>query len=192
MRILLIRHGRTAHLHAGGLLDREGVLRWRTAYDAAGIATDDHPPPDVLAAVARADVLASSDLPRAEASAARLTASGRVRTSPLLREIPLPVPAMGPLRAPLAVWGVLITLAWGVDIIRGRDAGDDAIEQARLAAVWCRGVLVDVDKPDATIAVVTHGVFLRLLARQLVIAGWEHESTRRSYANWSVWPLRSR
>ena len=39
-RIVLVRHGPTAYRHAGGMVNRDGVLRWREAYDAAGIAAD--------------------------------------------------------------------------------------------------------------------------------------------------------
>ena len=43
MRLLLIRHGRSAHAHAGAL-DRAGMERWLADYDAAGILDEDARP----------------------------------------------------------------------------------------------------------------------------------------------------
>jgi broad specificity phosphatase PhoE len=75
-KILLIRHGRSAHVSNGAWLSREGVLQWRDAYDSAGIAPEESPPAAVLSAVARCDIIVNSDLPRALESAQRL-ATGR-------------------------------------------------------------------------------------------------------------------
>lgn len=188
MRLLLIRHGRSAHVGGGGLLGRTEVERWRAAYDAAGTAEDDRPPESLLAEVARADLVAASDLPRAMTSAARLARGRALTVSPLLRELPLPIPAL-PVRAPLWVWGALIHARWGIEIVRGRDVSPDARGQAELAAAWCResGRLA----PGGTIAAVTHGVFRRLLTRQLIAEGWRLERGRRGYGHWSVWRLRA-
>jgi broad specificity phosphatase PhoE len=116
MRVLLIRHGRSAHAPPGGLLDRAGVERWRAAYDEAGTASEDRPPAGLAREVARASVIATSDLPRAAASAAHLARGRAVTTSPLFREVPLPIPDWLPFRAPFTVWEALIHLRWGVDL----------------------------------------------------------------------------
>ena len=181
--LLLVRHGRSAHVHRGALLDREGMERWRTAYDAAGIA--DAPPPALVHEAALADRIVASDMPRAVASAERLAGGRAVTASPLFREVPLPIPTWLPGRAPLVVWGALISLRWGIDITRGRDALPEWLEQARAAAAWCD----DACGPHGTVVVVTHGVFRRLLARRLAATGWRAAPGRRSYAPWSVWRL---
>lgn len=185
MQILLVRHGRSAHVADGRWLDRAGVARWREAYDAAAIADDDRPPAALVEAVRAADVIAASDLPRAVASARRLAPDRSPLVSPLLREEPLPIPRLGTLRASLAVWEALIHLRWGLDILR-RDASPGAEARARAAAAWCRAACGGTDR---TLVVVTHGVFRRLLARQLIADGWTLAPGRRSYARWSVWRL---
>jgi len=189
MHLLLIRHGRSAHVHRGGLLGRDDVEGWRQAYDAAGVAHDSAPPAALMEEVARAHVLAASDLPRALASAERLAPGRSVDVSPLLREIPIRIP-MWSLRAPLPVWGALIHLRWALDIVRGTDQPPQALDQARGAAEWCR-LACRQSVPEGTVAVITHGVFRRLLARELTGAGWQAEPGRRSYACWSVWRLRA-
>jgi broad specificity phosphatase PhoE len=189
MRILLIRHGRSAFAHRGGLIDRRGVERWRDEYDAAGIASADQPPSELVAEVASAHVVAASDAPRALTSAERLAPGRLIVTSPLFREIPLVVPAFETLRAPLAVWGTLIHLRWVMDIMAGRDATAVAREQARMAAEWCLEKCRERGVVDAGLVVVTHGVFRRMLAGELRTMGWRFETLRRSYAHWSVWRL---
>ena len=190
MRLLLIRHGRSAHVHPGGLLDRAGVERWRDAYDEAGIADDSHPPPALVEDVARAHRLVASDLPRAIASASRLAPARDVVISPLFREVPLLIPRALPFRVPRGVWEAAIHLRWGVDLIRRRGAPLDAIDRARSAAEWCQEECGRCDSGAGTIAVVTHGVFRRMLLEVLMARGWREEASRRSYAHWSVWRLR--
>jgi broad specificity phosphatase PhoE len=186
-RVLLIRHGRTSHAHDGGPLDRAGIERWRKACDLAGIAEGDHPPSALRAEVAQAAVLAASDLPRAVTSVAALAPGRTFTVSTLLREVPLPIPSV-PLRAPLGVWNALIHLRWGLDVLRGRDVSRDAKSQVEAAATWC--IVASREARNGTIAIVTHGVFRRLLAKQLVSEGWGFEPGPRSYDHWSTWRLR--
>lgn len=186
-RILLIRHGPSAHPTMPGLLDHAGVERWRAAYDAAGIARDATPPEELLAKVARVARVVSSDLPRAVASAACLSQGQPVETTPLLREVPLMIPAIAGVRTPLAVWNILITLRWGVDIVRRQNCPAAIGERVRTAAKWCEEKSREVGE-NAAVAVVTHGVMRRLLAARLCTGGWIIHG-RRSYAPWSHWEL---
>lgn len=186
MRLLLIRHGRSAHVGPTGLLDRSAIERWRAAYDAAGIADGDEPPPALRRELASVDAIAASDLPRAIASAALLAEGRDVLVSPLLREVPLAIPESVRFRVPLAAWAVVIHLRWTLDILRGRDMSVETLERVRAASAWCSDVLRRSGN-GAALAVVTHGVVRRMLARQVVADGWRAEPGRRSYAHWSVW-----
>lgn len=191
MRILLIRHGVSAHVHRGGLLDSAGMHRWREAYDAAGIVDTHPPPPRLLSEIAKADVVGASDLPRAIASAEALAAGRQVLITPLLREEPLPIPAAMKLPMPLGAWNVILTVSWFARILRGVESSTEDRDRARKAAAWCRDAGIAAAGPEATVAVVTHGVFRRTLARQLAAEGWSFAPGKRSYDHWSVWELRS-
>src|SRR5215207_215816 len=111
-RILLVRHGHSAHTMRAGWMNAAGVLRWRDAYDAAGILDDSHPSPALVAEAAAADRLIASDLPRAIASAERLIPGRSVDVLPLIREMYLDLPQWVVARWPLRVWEVLITTHW--------------------------------------------------------------------------------
>src|SRR6185436_11512114 len=117
-RIVLVRHGPSAHLQRGGFVDRSAVERWRDAYDAAGIRADCRPPVALVETAADATHIIASDLPRAVESAERLAPQRAVWLSELLREIPLAIPRW-PTRLPLEAWGVLIHLGWMQRIARG-------------------------------------------------------------------------
>jgi broad specificity phosphatase PhoE len=191
MRLLLVRHGRSSCTLPPGFVDRAAVERWLTAYDAAGLAADDAPPAALVAEVARAHLVVSSDLPRAVASAALLAPGRESIVSPLFREIPLPIPRSLVRRLPAMVWGAIIHLRWLYEIARGRGDPRDAVEQARAAARWCEDACDALGAEEPVIAVATHGVFRRVLARHLLGEGWRFAPGRRGYAHWSVWRLES-
>jgi broad specificity phosphatase PhoE len=180
-RIILVRHGRSAHVHAGAI-DRTGVETWRTAYDSAGIHEVSHPPPALVQLAADAEHVVASDLRRAVKSAERLAPGREIRTSALLREMPLAIPAW-PTRLPLGAWGLLITLGWGYRIARGADAGEAERARAAAAAEWLTGVTAD----GSTALAVTHGAFRRMLAKQLLASGWTSAGRVGGYRPWSSW-----
>jgi broad specificity phosphatase PhoE len=189
MRLLLVRHGRSALAPQWRPLDRDGVQRWRVAYDAAGIAPVDRPPAGLVAEVAGAGLVATSDLLRARDSAARLAPDRVVLVSPLFREVPLPLPGWGPRRAPLALWEALIHAQWAADLARRRALPPEAAAQVREAAAWCRASCTAPEPVAGPVVVVTHGVFRRFLTGALVAAGWRAARGRRSYAHRSAWRL---
>ena len=119
-RIVLVRHGPSAHVERSALLDRTGVEAWRVAYDAAGIQPDARPPESLIRLAGDATHVIASDLPRALGSARRLGASRAILSSELLRESPLTIPNWE-IRMPLSLWGVLISVAWFYRIARGTD-----------------------------------------------------------------------
>lgn len=161
------------------------MLAWRRGYDAAGILPRDKPPRGLDVLVATADLIVSSDFPRAIMTAERLADGRPITTSPLLREAPAEFPQWNRLRAPRVVWEWSVTLNWGIRILRGTDIPPADLERASKAAFW----IDDLAKDHGHIVVVTHGVFRRILARQLEALRWRRDGRRRSYDHWSVWGL---
>lgn len=180
-RLILVRHGRSAHVHDGRWIDRAGVVRYLEAYDAAGI-DGAGPPPSLVRAAADAHHLLASDLPRALASAAVLAPGREVVSTPLLREMPLPVPAL-PLRLPLMGWAMAIHLRWMGAIALGRPAVPPQLDRATEAAAWLDARIAGGE----TALAVTHGAFRWLLARTLAARGWRPVPGPRRYHPWSAW-----
>ena len=177
-QIILVRHGRSAHVHAGWI-DRAGFLRWREAYDAAGIDSRDAPPRELQEIAREAGVVVASDTARAVESA-RLLAP-EVVVSPLLREFELAPPNLRGPRLPLAAWA----LAYGVRmLLRPHEHITPAErERAREAARWLEGLAQE----HGRVVVVTHHTFRSVLGEALESAGWRKELPRRRSAHWSAW-----
>lgn len=138
-----------------------------------------------MSAVAAADLVVCSDLARASESAQRLAPARQITRSPLLREAPIGIPAWVPFRLPLAGWSALIHVRWGYQILRRIDASRADLQRAAAAVDW----LNTLGNDHATIAVVTHGVFRRLMWERLRQIGWQVATARRSYSHWSVWTV---
>ena len=172
MTITLIRHGRSAHVHAGWL-DFDGFLRWREAYEAAGILDSEVAPAELCALAQQAKTLMASNALRAITSAQKLAPGREVVVTPLVRELELAPPRMLGLKWPGIVWMVAFA-------IRGLKPTEEEAGRAREAAVLLHHL------GDAV--VVTHGAVRPLIARELVKLGWQHGGARRSH-HWSAWTL---
>jgi broad specificity phosphatase PhoE len=181
-RLVLIRHGPSAHVSRRGAIDRAGVLAWRDAYNSAGILTDAQPPQALRELASIADYVIASDLRRAIESAERLVPQREIRVTDLLRETPLVIPDW-PTRLPMLGWAIVIHLAWSYGIARGADATDADRNRAIAAAEW----LTNLVSNGSTAVVVTHGVFRRSLASQLVDCGWTNTNRQGGYSHWSAW-----
>src|SRR6188474_2955914 len=106
-RIALVRHGRSTHVHSGWI-DAAGFREWRRHYEAAGIGEAERVPSELAELAVRADLVVSSDAPRAVASARLLTPARDIVVSPLLRELDLEAPDLRGLRLPLLAWAFAV------------------------------------------------------------------------------------
>ena len=184
-RIHLVRHGRTAATQSGWL-DHRAVDEWRVAYDAAGLVAGEAPPAALHAVAAQAGIVVASDLPRAIESASLLLPEGRVHHSPLLRETPLPIPALAGVRLPMSLWALAIGVRW-MHEMRQPDARrrDEPWGRSRQAAEW----LESLADAHGSVLAVTHGAFRAYLATALETRGWSRTARRRRYNHWSAWEL---
>jgi broad specificity phosphatase PhoE len=183
-RLSLIRHGRSAYVHPGGLMSAHDMQLWRDGYDATGILPHDSPPNGLEELVATADLVVASDYRRAIETAERLT-SAPLMVSELLRETPTPIPPWNRIRMPRTLWEWATLVRWGSWILRGIDGMPEHTERGQRAAAW----LDELSRDTQHVVVVTHGNFRRLLALSLARMGWRPDGKRRSYDHWSVWSL---
>lgn len=177
-RILLVRHGRSAHVHAGWI-DVDGFRRWREQYEAAGIVPDEVAPPALQELAKSAGAIVTSDLPRAIESARLLAPSAEITISPLLRELAL-VPADIRFRMPLAAWALTFTPRW----LRNELATPAEHQSAVDAAQW----LTTLADAHGLVIAITHHSMRGLIADELVRSGWTSTvPRRRKSAHWSTW-----
>src|SRR5438093_6366287 len=149
-RLILVRHGRSAHVHDGSWVNHASARRFIEAYDAASIRPDDEPPPELIAIAREARVVVASDLPRAVASIRRLAPDREAEITPLLRELDFDLPKWGP-RLPLDLWDSLYYVAWTSLLLARADTAET--RRADLAAEWLES---HCSSPGVAVAV-THG-----------------------------------
>jgi broad specificity phosphatase PhoE len=183
-QILLIRHGPSAHVPSGWI-DTAGFRAWRAAYEAAGIRAGERAPADLLSRAASAALIVASDAPRAIASARSLALDRDVVVSPLLRELELPGPELGPLRLPLRAWAVAVGGRLLVDGLRGRYPSEREKARIEHAASW----LDELAQQHGTVVAVTHASFRGRVAKRLLGKGWMKRGGGRSLRPWSAWSL---
>lgn len=186
-RVVLVRHARSSHVHAGWI-DAAGFRAWREAYEAAGIREGQHVPADLEQLMDRADLVLSSDAPRAVASARLLAPGHEIIVSPLLRELDLRGPHLGPLRLPLAAWALAVGGRTLLLSLRRQYPSDAEADRVTKAATW----LEELAAHQSLILAVTHASFRRQLASRLAQTGWHAEPGRRSLQPWSAWLFRRR
>jgi broad specificity phosphatase PhoE len=181
--IVLVRHGRSAHVHSGWI-DLQGFHRWREAYEAAGLFAGEAPPPELRALAERAGAVIASDAPRAIESARLLAPDREVITSPLLREMDLPPPALRGVRLPLAGWALAYGFRWLLGGMSSRAHASPAeTGRAREAARWLTGIA----ERQGPVVAVTHATFRGLLAGALAEEGWSCEARSRRAPHWGAW-----
>lgn len=183
-RIILVRHGPSAHPPVAGWIDRASVVRWLAGYDGVGIESGSAPPLQLTEASRGGAHLVASDLVRATESASRIAEARPFDTTPLLRELPLAVPDFAG-RLPLMGWALCIHARWLLDLTSGRDRylRDDA--RVASSADWLEASVARA----AEIVAVTHGVMRKYLADELVSRGWERAGRTGGYRPWSAWTL---
>lgn len=186
-RVALIRHARSSHVHAGWI-DANGFRAWREAYEAAGIHESERVPDHLERLADSADVVLSSDAPRAVASARLLAPGHEMIVSPLLRELDLRPLHLGALRLPLPAWALAVGGRTLLLTIRGQYPSAAETDRINKAAAWLEELAVQ----HSLILVVTHATFRRRLANRLLQAGWQREPGRRTMKHWSAWFFRWR
>jgi broad specificity phosphatase PhoE len=161
-----------------GWIDRDGFLRWREAYENAGIDPREAAPATLRALAAGSGVVVASNVRRAIESAQHLS-DREIVTSPLLRELDLVPPRLGRLRLPLLGWAIAIG-------IRGHVTADEK-ERAGEAIDW----LAELAGRHGSVLAVTHGSFRAVAAKELLRRGWQLDPSRRTIRHWSAWTFTS-
>lgn len=165
--IILARHGRPA-------LDRTETMGWRgfeawwDRYDAGGLAANQTPPDDLVAAAQEADVVMASPLRRSQETAARVAGDKPVAVDPVFLEAPLPPPPLPGLRMRPGVWSVMARIAWWLGLSRGRESRIAAEHRADRAV---DAVVAHADQ-GAVVLVCAHGWFNRMMRPVLLARGW--------------------
>ena len=171
--VTLIRHGRP-ELSRNVLLTARDYEAWWKRYDASGLRSGQVVPERIRTLVAHADVVVSSPLPRAHASAVMAREAEPDHTLAELVEAPLPPPGLGPLKFRPLTWGTISRILW----LSGRSAGQESAREAGARAAKAAEALEGLTQTHPSVCVFAHGWFNRMVGRQLRRRGWRCEEGR--------------
>jgi broad specificity phosphatase PhoE len=167
VEIILVRHGPPARLDRSPITGRE-ISAWTKQYDEAGIDRSCRPPEFVSRLVAAARWVVASNLRRSVESASLLVSPSDVHIDPELREAVLP-PSIGvSIRMSPGIWVAVARVAWWLDWC----PSDETLRATRQRAVRSADRLCSLARTRGSVAVVGHGMFNRMIARQLARRGW--------------------
>jgi len=179
MEIVLMRHGEPEFSAQQGSarVKATDMPGWIAGYDASGVTGE--PDCHALLADKRHAFVISSPLPRARASLQAMNLTPDLIADEL-HEAPLPVFNLPFIRLSPQAWLVLFRLCW----LSGALAGPESKKQTMQRAETMSRMLIAYAQQHKRVLSMGHGVFNRLIARELEKAGWvKREHTGNGY--WS-------
>lgn len=167
MKVILARHGKP-HFPVDKRIASSEISRLIRGYDQAPLDADSLPPQALIDLVHRCGCIVCSDLPRSQASAARLGIARIHLCDPLFREaglpyMSLPLPKLSPY-----LWFILFRALWFV----GFAANGESLGQAKARARRAAHKLEELAVEHGTVLFVGHGLFNYLVARELLASRW--------------------
>ncbi len=175
MTIILMRHGKPDH-PVSGRFTAQALTAWCEGYDRADIC--DYPPMRSMTIARQASVIASSPLPRARSSLARLGLQPHA-VDEVFSEVAIPTLPFERLHLPLNVWLALLRVLW----LCGYAGRVESVQHARQRAQQAADKLIALSQ-QGTVLLVGHGIMNKLIARELRKRGWQAEK-HASSRHWS-------
>lgn len=167
MHIHLFRHGPSAY-HEPAMLTYTQFGTWIDRYDAAGIRSMNGPDKVNVLPVPPAQSVLASDLPRAIETAHLLYPDAMIISNAVFREAHLPVLPLRGIRFKAEIWVILAQLAWRC----GWAPDGESAKRAHQRAAEAANLLIAQTIGRDDVALIGHGFFNRLIARELIRRQW--------------------
>ena len=167
MEIALLRHGKPA-VNSNSAVSASQFSEWISRYDNSGLAENSAPIKSSLEYAHACGVLACSSLLRSVQSAEILSASQHLTQDKLFFEAGMPYAEWNALKLPPKYWAVLFRVLWYFGYSKNSESYSDAKKRASLAAQK----LIVLAETHRSVMLVGHGIFNRLIAKELKSLGW--------------------
>ena len=165
--IALIRHGPVEFPFRKRITSRM-FAEHLDQFREAGIEPGVLPPAETCTATQTVDVVVTSDLHRAVQSARMLAPECQFICDNVFREAELPHSVPIPVTLSFGAWIVVARILWLTGWSRGAESHSGAQTRSRVAARR----LIELAEANKHVALVGHGYFNGLIARQLRRQGW--------------------
>jgi broad specificity phosphatase PhoE len=181
MEISLIRHGKSQLVKKDKVTFRE-FKQWIEQYDRHGVIEEALYPSETVEKIAAAKLIITSDLKRAVESAKLLNPQVKIISDPLFRETELPAGSkeLYNLKLSPGLWAVVLRVLW----LSGYSSGCESLSQAKSRAKKAAQQLIGYAGEYQSVALMGHGFFNMLLARELQKKGWKGKR-KKSAKHWT-------
>lgn len=169
MEISFIRHGKSQCIEKGPLTICS-YKDWVHKYDNVGVFEEDVYPSESVKIISRVSLVFTSDLKRSIQSAHFLDSSSHIISDPVFREVELPSPMLKlwNLKLNPRTWTVILRALWFL----GYSRNCESYKCAKNRAIKAAEVLIKSTEEHHLVALVGHGFFNMMIAKELQSKGW--------------------
>lgn len=169
MKIILLRHGKP-NLVPSKKISANDFTQWINDYNHAQLCSDSLPQDAIIEQTKNNALIISSTLRRSIDSAQKLQPAQVIISDALFNEAEMPSTTWLFPKLPTQIWAIAFRLAWrlGFTGTNNVESFKQASSRARLAA----NELIQHAKHHDEIILVGHGIFNRLLTKQLKSSDW--------------------
>lgn len=181
MEISLIRHGRSLYQENHPISNQE-FHDWVKGYDGHGVFDEKQYPQETVQNIQSSNLILTSELIRSIESAKYLYPTGQFVSHSIFKEIEVPIisKSIKGIKLNPSIWLVIYRTLWLLGYSRGCESFQAAKKRAREAAT----LLTQYVQEHKKVTLVGHGIFNRLIAKELQKMGWKGKR-KTSTKHWS-------
>lgn len=179
MEIILLRHGKPKPI-SFNRIKAFSFINWIESYNLSGLCPTSIPTQKALSAANKCNAIICSELPRSKESAKALKIKNITLFYSQFNEAGLPGANWRSLKLYPTTWAVIFRVLW----LFGYSNNSESYKEAKIRAGKSAKKLIELAKEHKTVLFVGHGIYNKLLAKQLKSLGWSGPSNPGS-AHWS-------
>ncbi len=179
MEIILLRHGKP-NIPPLKKIKAFSFKNWIELYNSSGICPTSTPNKNALSIAQKCNAIICSELPRSKESAKALKAKNITLSHHQFNEAGLPSSNWRGLKLSPYTWAVIFRILW----LFGYSNNSESFKETKIRAENSAKKLIELAKEHKSILFVGHGIYNKLLAKQLISLGWSGPSNPGS-KHWS-------
>ena len=179
MEIILIRHGKP-NMPSLNKIKAFSFKDWIDSYNSSGLNQGSKPTENALSIANKCNAVVCSDLLRSKKSAEALKIKNITFAHSKFNEAGLPSANWSGLKLSPTTWAVIFRILW----LFGYSNNSESYKEAKLRAKDSAQILIELAKEHKSVLFVGHGIYNKLLSKQLKLLGWSGPSNPGS-KHWS-------
>ena len=179
MEIILLRHGKPI-IPSMQKIKATSFINWITSYNDSGLCSTSKPSINALTRASKCNAFVCSHLLRSKQSAEALNIKKITLSESQFNEAGLPSANWGILKLSPNTWAAIFRILW----LFGYANNSESYKEAKIRASYSAQKLMGLAKEHESVLFVGHGIFNRLLAKELKSLGWSGPSNPGS-KHWS-------